>query len=322
MMKPSYEYEEMQPTLVWRKKKEYFDEDQRHIAVYEIETPKYFGINIAHPLKRIIMSTTPGTAVVALRVNNEQHAFAAVEGLKETLQHVALNLKKLAIRIKDKSQNYVYLKINRKGPGEVLASHIEENDAIDIINKNQLICTLDKNKELDMEIVVARGVNYKKEEEHKFLTELPLGFFTVDSSFNNIICDYEINYQSGGENPYELIEMTIDTNGVVTPCDALDNAAYLLQTMFSKIAKPREMKIQDVPQAEHPMLNRRIEEKTSIDLPIRAKNSLIAHGIETIRDLIQKTEKEIKAIEGLGEVSFQEIEYFLSANGLSLRKEE
>jgi DNA-directed RNA polymerase subunit alpha len=322
MMRPSYEYEELQPKLVWKKKKEYFNDDQRHIAIYEIETPKYFGVNIAHSLKRVIMSSTAGTAVVALRVNNEQHAFASVEGVKESLQHVAINLKKLAIRIKDKSQNYVYLKINKKGPGEVLASHIEENDQIDIINKNQIICTLDKNRDLDMEIVVARGINYKKEEDHRFLTELPLGFFTVDSSFGNVVCEYEINYQSEGENPYELIEMTIDTNGVLTPCEVLDNAAYLLHSMFGKICQQREIKVQEAVIMEHPMMNRRIEEKTSIDLPIRAKNSLISHGIETIRDLVQKTHKEIKAIEGLGEVSFQEIEQFLLANGLALRKEE
>ena len=321
-MKPSYEYEELQPKIVWKKKRDYFDEDQRHISVYEIETPKNFGTNIAHSLKRVIMSSTHGTAVVAIRVNNEQHAFAAVEGMKESLQHVALNLKKLAVRIKDPKQNYVYLKITKKGPGEVLASHIEDNEEIDIINKDQLICTLDKNKDLEMEIVVARGINFKKEEDHKFTTELPLGFFTVDSSFSNVICDYEISHQSEGENPYELIQLTIDTNGVLTPCEVLDNAAYLLAEMFGKLCTPREAKVQEQPVTEHPILNRRIEEKSSIDMAIRAKNSLIHHGIETIRDLIQKTEKEVRAIEGLGEVSFQEIEQFLNANGLALRKDE
>jgi DNA-directed RNA polymerase subunit alpha len=321
MMRPSYEYEELRPDIEWKKITEYFEEDS-HIAIYEIETPKYFGLNIAHPLKRVIMSATPGTAVVAMRVNNEQHAFAAPEGLKESLQHVALNLKKLAIRIKDKSQHYVYLKIAKKGQGEVLASHIEHNEAVDIINKNQIICTLDKNKDLDMEFVIARGTNYKREEEHKFLTELPSGFFTVDSSFDNVTCDYKIRHQSGGESLYEVIEMTVKTNGVVTPDEALDNAAYILHSMLGKIALPREVKVQEETPTEHPMLNRRIEEKTSHDLPIRAKNSLIAHGIETIRDLVQKTEKEIRAVEGLGEVSFQDIETFLSANGLSLRKEE
>lgn len=193
-----------------------------------------YGTTLGNALRRVLLSSLPGAAVEYFKIKGVQHEFSTVEGVKEDAVEIMLNLKQLAVRVF--SEELVTLVINKKTPGVVTAGDIEPNAQVEIMNKKAVICTLTKNKALEMEIVVGRGRGYIPVEE-KNRKNYALGTIVVDSVYTPVKdVGYHVeNTRVGDITNYEKVSLYIETNGTITPDEALRQATQILMDHFTVI---------------------------------------------------------------------------------------
>lgn len=199
-----------------------------------------YGTTLGNALRRVLLSSLPGSAVEYFKVKGVQHEFSTVEGVKEDAVEIMLNLKQLAVRIF--SDDLVTLNLVKKGPGVVTAGDIEPNASVEIINKDLVLCTLTKNKTLEMEIVVGRGRGYKPVEE-KNRQSYDLGTIVVDSVYTPVTdVGYHVEYTRVGDiTNYEKLTLNIETNGTISPDEALRQATQILMDHFTIILDAAKM---------------------------------------------------------------------------------
>lgn len=204
-------------------------------------TPCYhgYGTTLGNALRRVLLSSLPGAAVESFKIGGVQHEFSAVEGVKEDVVEIMLNLKQLVVKVH--SDEPIVLKLSKKGPGEVKAKDFEKNAQVEIINKDLVIATLTSNRDFEMEATVGRGRGFKTMEE-KDRQNMDLGTIVVDSIYTPVRdVGYRVEYTRVGDiTNYEKLVLNIETNGTMSPEEAVRQATQILIDHFNIVLSEAE----------------------------------------------------------------------------------
>lgn len=293
---------------------------QTHAKVTLEPLERGFGHTLGNALRRIMLSSMPGCAVTEAKIDGVLHEYSSKEGIKEDVIEILLNLKKLAIKIKDKDE--VLLNLNKSGIGPVLASDIYHDLDVEIINPNHVICHLtDKNALINMDIKVQRGRGYvpashRVNEENEKL----IGRLLIDACYSPIDRVAYVVESARVEQRTDLDKLVIEmeTNGTIDPEEAIKRAATILAEqleVFVDLRDVRQPEIKEEKPEFDPILLRPVDD---LELTVRSANCLKAEAVHYIGDLIQKTEVELLKTPNLGKKSLTEIKDILASKGLSL----
>ncbi len=279
-----------------------------------------FGHTLGNALRRILLSSMPGSAVVEAEIEGVLHEYTTIEGVQEDVIDVLLNLKDLAIRMHAREEAELTLK--KKGPGPVLASDIALDHDVEIVNPDHVIANLTKSGELNMLLKVARGRGYQPAtvRESSAGEDRPIGILQLDASFSPIRrVAYSVE-RARVEQRTDLDRLVIDleTNGAIDPEEAIRRAANILREQLSIFVDLEGKQESGETRKEievDPILLRPVDD---LELTVRSANCLKAENIYLIGDLIQKTEVELLKTPNLGKKSLTEIKDVLATRGLSL----
>ena len=305
----------------------------RGIQVEE-ETPTYgkyafmplergYGITIGNALRRVLLSSIQGAAIIALKIDGVPHEFSALPGVLEDVPDIVLNLKKVRFRFDAPEADQVTAYIRKIGEGEVTAGDIEVPGEIEVVNPDQHIATLTKkDARLQAELVVARGWGYQPIDEipkHLF----PAGYIFVDGIFSPVTkVNFTVeNIRVEERTDYERLNLEIWTDGTRKPWDVLQEAARILLDHFERVTIPVQQALveseQDYGERER-MKAVLLKDLDVLELKVRTASFLKEQGIQTIADLVSKTPEELLKIKNFGEKSLQEVQEKLKQLGLKL----
>lgn len=283
---------------------------------------KGYGHTIGNSFRRVLLSSIDGAAVVAVRIKGVTHEYTTIEGIKEDVLTIVMNLKKLRVRLMDTDRQVVY--ISAKGKKVVKASDIQPNAHVEIINKDLEIATLEAGATFDAEIEIARGVGYLTAEQIKENLTLPQDYIVLDAAFSPVRrVNYKVeNARVGQETDYDKLILEVWTDGSVTPKEAVDRAAVLLKYSLLPFLGDEKYSSTELEEEEEEV-NEELEELFNqpvdvIELSQRASNCLKIANIKTIGELVSKTEEDLMAVKNFGEKSLNEIKEKLAEIGLSL----
>ena len=278
-----------------------------------------FGMTLGNALRRVLLSSLQGAAVTAIRIDGVLHEFSSIQGVREDVTDIVLNVKQLAIRMQGDGPKR--LALTATGPGEVTAGQIQTTGDIEIANPELVLCTLDDGAEIRMEFTVNTGKGYVPAEQNR-PEDAPIGLIPVDSLYSPVKkVSYRVENTREGQNlDKDSLTLAIETNGSVTPEDALALAARILQdqlAVFITFEEPRkEEAVSTAPQLPfNPALLKKVDE---LELSVRSANCLKNDNIVYIGDLIQKSEGEMLRTPNFGRKSLNEIKEVLATMGLHL----
>ena len=284
-----------------------------------------FGVTLGNALRRTLLSAIPGAAVTSVKIDGVLHEFSTITGVVEDVTQVILNLKELTLRLHtDKPK---LLRLEARGKKEVTAADIIEDAEVDVLNPEMHIATLDKkDAKLAMELVVERGKGYVPAERHR-KSEHVIGVIPVDSIFSPIQkVNYLVEDTRGGQNvEMDRLVLEVWTDGSLRPEEAVQEAARILIDSFKLFAGMGEEAeafggLEPGADAQKAKLYAMpIEE---LDLSVRPYNCLKRAGINTVGDLMQRTEEEIVSVKNFGRKSLDEVRDKLTTLGLSLKRRE
>ena len=309
------------------KVKEYIEDN--HYGKFEIEPlERGFGTTLGNALRRVMLSSLPGEAITSVKIDGVAHEFQKIDGVIEDVTAIVLNLK--SVVIKNHSDNYDYLlTIKKSGAGEVYASDIEADADIEILNPEQLICTLAEGASISMEMTIGYGRGYNRAEENKIIygESAKENTIFIDSLFAPIErINYEVeNARVGQDNSYDKLILEIWTNGSITPEESIALASRILIEHFEILADLNEIADETglmKSKAEDPNQKALETSIDDLDLSVRAYNCLKRAGILTLHDLVDKTENEMMKIRNLGKKSLKEVIDKVKSMGLNFRDEE
>ena len=287
-----------------------------------------YGVTIGNCLRRVLLSSIQGAAVTSVKIGGVQHEFSSIPGVREDVTEIILNVKNLIIKMN--SDRPRVIKIQAKGEKEVKAKDIIVDEAVEILNPDIHIATLNKGAKFEMEMDVQVGRGYVGAEKHKEDSRVA-GVIPIDATFTPI---QKVNFQIentrvGKITDYDRLLLEIWTNGNIKPEDALAHAAYLLKSHFSIFINFEEMLEQEEVLEEIDEEKEKLKEKlkmsvNELELSVRSANCLREAEIDTIRQLVQKTEAEMLKYRNFGKKSLNEIGKILSDMGLffSMKIEE
>ncbi len=299
------------------------DEDS-HSAFYgkfECEPlERGFGITIGNALRRILLSSLQGAAIVSVKFDNVVHEFSSIPGVMEDVTEIILNLKEINLKLIDTEEAVIYL--NREDEGLVTAGDIEKSESVEILNPQKPIATLSKKGKLKMEMVVKMGKGYVPA-ERKSDTNKEIGEILIDASFSPI---KKVNYiitnaRVGQITDYDKLTMEITTDGSVLPEDSIAFAAKILKEQmtpfinFEEEPEPVESEEEEESDKMNENLFRPVSE---LELSVRSANCLKNAEISLIGELVQKSETEMLKTKNFGRKSLNEIKTILTEMGLSL----
>lgn len=272
-----------------------------------------YGVTLGNSLRRILISSLTGTAIIAIKVNDASHEFTTIKGVVEDLSEIILNLKE--VRFKDLTGKASKIEFNLKGPKEFTAKDIQDNTAdFEVLNPDKFIATLNKDANLNIELRLAQGVGYVPSEENK-KTELPLGFITIDSIFSPIksVNFLTENTRVGQRTDYEKLLIDITTDGSITPEEALISSARILREhiqLFLNLKPESEEKepVKEEKDEQFEMVRKILKMPVDeLDLSVRSQNCLRSANIKTIADLVRKNEAEMLHYRNFGRKSLAEL---------------
>ncbi len=280
-----------------------------------------FGHTLGNALRRILLSSMPGCAVVETEIEGVLHEYTSIEGVQEDVVDILLNLKGLAIRMH--ARNESTLTLHKKGPGVVLASDITLDHDVEIVNPDHVIAHLTKSGELNVTLKIARGRGYQPSSTRIAVEgeERPIGRLQLDASFSPVRRVTYAVESARVEQRTDLDKLIIDieTNGTVDPEEAIRRAANILQDQLSIFVDLKSSEQAQPALAQHveidPILLRPVDD---LELTVRSANCLKAESIHYIGDLIQRGEVELLKTPNLGKKSLTEIKDVLASRGLSL----
>ena len=282
-----------------------------------------FGLTLGNALRRVLLSSLQGAAITAVQIDNVLHEFSSIPGVREDVTDIILNLKQVALRLHGEGPKRVTLK--KAGPGEVTAGDIEETADIEVINKDHVICTLDEDAEVRMVLTVNVGKGYVPAERNR-PEDAPIGLIGVDALYSPVKrVAYRVeDTREGQVLDYDKLTLEVETDGAVTPEDALAYAARILQDQFQifvNFEEPDQARAADDDKPEldfNPALLKKVDE---LELSVRSANCLKNDNIVYIGDLIQKSESEMLRTPNFGRKSLNEIKEVLAQMGLHLGME-
>ncbi len=299
------------------------NEDNANIATLTAEPlEKGFGMTLGTALRRVLLSSLQGCAMTSIKIDGVQHEFTTIPGVREDVTDIVLNLKTVYFKAEDEGSRKATLKV--KGPAVVTSAMIETPANVSVMNKDVVICHLGEGATLDMEIFLNTGKGYIPADQNR-AQNMPLGVVPVDSIYSpilNVSVDVS-NARVGQKTDYDKLDMTIKTNGSVSPEDAIALAARILTdqlNVFINFEDPTlslgngENKKVDVLPFD-PKLLKHVDE---LELSVRANNCLKNDKINYLGELVQKTEADMLKTPNFGRKSLNEIKEQLENMGLSL----
>lgn len=298
------------------------DDAQRAASVTIEPLERGFGLTIGNALRRVLLSSLQGAAVTSIQIEGVLHEFSSIPGVREDVTDIVLNIKTLALRMH--AEGTKRMRLVAEGPGEVTAGAIETGADIEIMNPDLVLCTLDADAKLVMEMTVETGKGYRPAAQNR-PEDAPIGLIPVDSVFSPVRkVAYKVdNTRVGQITDYDKLSISIETNGAVSPEDALALSARILQDqlqVFINFEEPKDQQPEEeageLPFSKH--LLRKVDE---LELSVRSANCLKNDNIVYIGDLVQKTEAEMLRTPNFGRKSLNEIKEVLSQMGLHLGME-
>jgi DNA-directed RNA polymerase subunit alpha len=298
-------------------------EASRKIATVVAEPlERGFGQTLGNSLRRVLLSSLQGAAITSIHIDGVLHEFSSIPGVREDVVDIVLNVKDIAVKMQGDGVKRLVLK--RRGPGAVIAGDIQTTGDIQILNPNLVICTLDEGADLRIEFTVMAGKGYVPADRNR-AEDAPIGLLPIDSMFSPVKkVSYRVEATREGQDlDKDKLTMTIETNGAMSPEDAVAYAARILQdqlAVFVNFEEPRREEAQHaIPElAFNPALLKKVDE---LELSVRSANCLKNDNITYIGDLIQKTEGEMLRTPNFGRKSLNEIKEVLAQMGLHLGME-
>ncbi len=280
-----------------------------------------YGNTLGNSLRRIMMSSLPGTAVSQVKIEGVLHEFSSIKGVKEDVSEIIMNIKNLAIKNTSSSSEPKTAYINYEGSGVITAADIQCDSDIEIINKDQVIATLSEGK-FDMELIITNGRGYVSAEKNKD-ESLPIGVIAIDSKYTpvsrvNILVE---NTRVGQVTDYDKLTLDVITDGTLAPDEAVSLAAKVLSehlNLFidlSENAKSAEIMVEKEEDGKEKVLEMNIDE---LELSVRSYNCLKRAGINTVEELCNKTPEDMMKVRNLGRKSLEEVLAKLKELGLQL----
>lgn len=277
-----------------------------------------WGTTVGNALRRSLLSSIPGAAITAVKIEGADHEFSAVPGVVEDVTDIILNLKKIPFKIH--GQEPVFLDLEAKGPGEITAGEFKGTHQVEVVESDIHVATLSADGHLRMSVRVAPGRGYVPAEENQ-TEDLDLGFIPVDSAHSPVRkANFRVEMaRLGRMTNYERLILEVWTNGIITPDEAMSQAAQLVQghlDIYTRLAAMEEIEIPVEPEEEtqeSTILDASID---TLELSIRSMNCLKNADIRTLRDLVARSEKEMVEIRNFGEKSLKEVREKLEALGL------
>ncbi|MBQ1603431.1 MAG: DNA-directed RNA polymerase subunit alpha [Oscillospiraceae bacterium] len=284
-----------------------------------------YGITLGNALRRIMLSSLPGTAATTIKIAGVQHEFSTVPGVKEDVTEIVLNIKSLITKLHN-SDGIKTVYIEATGPCEVKAGDIKCDSEVEVLNPELHIATLDAGATLNMEITLSHGRGYVPADRNK-TPQTAIGTIPVDSIYTPV---YKVNYtventRVGNMTDFDKLTLEVWTDGTITPRDAVSLGAKILCdhfSLFTDLSDTMSSKSTVVEKAEaqrDKVLELTIEE---LDLSVRSFNCLKRANINTVEDLISKTEDDMMKVRNLGRKSLEEVINKLAMMGLSLASED
>jgi len=295
---------------------------------------KGFGYTFGNSLRRVLLSSLGGAAITSVRVEGVAHEFSTVPGVKEDVTDIVLNLKDIVVRMHTDADE-VEAPLVATGPGEVKAKDIDLPSGVEILNPNAPIATLEKKTKLEMYLTIGRGRGYSAAEENK-TEEAPIGVVPIDSIFSPIRrASYNVDSARVGQRTdFDKLTLRLETDGSIEPSAALREASEILiksLAIFTDADRVEELTarepvalmgetLPDAVAAAAPggdgLDEILIEE---LELGVRSYNCLKRAGVQTVGDLVRKSESELNAIPNFGQKSIEEVIETLDSRGLALR---
>lgn len=285
-----------------------------------------FGNTLGNSLRRVLLSSLEGCAVTSIKIDGVLHEFSTIPGVKEDVTEIVLNMKSLVAKLFDTSPKTV--EISAEGPCEVTVADIKCDSEVEILNPELHIATLGEGAKLDMEITIDKGRGYVPGERNKQLSgNNVIGVLPIDSIYTPVLkVNYTVdNTRVGQITDYDKLTLDVWTNGVISAEEAVSLAAKVLTehlnlfVNLSDKASSAEVMVEKDDKGKEKILEMTIED---LDLSVRSFNCLKRAGINTVEDLINKSEEDMMKVRNLGRKSLEEVIQKLSSLGFSLQKED
>lgn len=284
-----------------------------------------YGTTLGNSLRRVLLSSLPGVAVASIKIDGVQHEFSTIPGVKEDVTEIVLNIKGLTAKIHGEAPKTVY--IEAEGEGQVTAGDIKADSEVEILNPTMHIATLDQGAKLYMEIVLDKGRGYVTAERNKAKIQNIVGAIPVDSIYTPVLkVNYAVeNTRVGQITDYDKLSLEVWTDGTISAKESISLAAKVLNehlNLFvdlSEEAASAEIMVEKDDKGNEKVLEMTIEE---LDLSVRSFNCLKRAGINTVGDLINKSEDDMMKVRNLGKKSLEEVISKLNSLGFDLNPDE
>ncbi len=288
-----------------------------------------FGLTLGNALRRVLLSSLQGAAITSIKIENVLHEFSSLAGVREDVTDIVLNVKQIALKMQGEGPKR--LQLSATGPAEVKAGDIAVSGDIEVMNKDLVICHLDEGATLNMELTADTGKGYVPAVQNRPV-DAPIGLIPVDSLYSPVRqVSYKVeNARIGQELDFDKLNLTVETDGTVTPEDAVAYAARILQDQLALFVHFEDIAPVGAPtmigmaapaaeESDTNQLNRYLLKKVDeLELSVRSANCLKNDNIIYIGDLVQKTEAEMLRTPNFGRKSLNEIKEVLSSMGLRL----
>ena len=284
-----------------------------------------FGTTLGNSMRRVLLSSLPGYAITSVKIDGVLHEFSTIPHVKEDVTEIVLNLKNIILKIHNEEPKTLY--IEAKGEGEVTAGDIKHDADVEILNPDLHIAYLDDGADLVMELTADNGRGYVPCDRNKQLMELPIGTIAIDSIYTPVLkVNYTVeNTRVGQQTDLDKLILDVETDGTIPADEAASLAAKILNehlNLFVNLSEEMsnaEIMVEKDDDGKEKVLEMTIEE---LDLSVRSFNCLKRAGINTVEDLIGKSEEDMMKVRNLGRKSLDEVVGKLAALGFKLSKEE
>ncbi len=284
-----------------------------------------FGTTLGNGMRRVLLSSLPGYAITSVKIDGVLHEFSTIPHVKEDVTEIVLNLKNVILKIHDDAAKTLYIKAS--GQGEITAGDIEHSSDVEILNPELHIAYLDEGAEVIMELTADGGRGYVPCDRNKQIMDLPIGTIAIDSIYTPVLkVNYTVeNTRVGQQTDLDKLILDVETDGTIPADEAVSLAAKILNDHLklfvdlSEEVSNKEIMVEKDDDGKEKVLEMTIEE---LDLSVRSFNCLKRAGINTVEDLIGKSEEDMMKVRNLGRKSLDEVIAKLSSLGFGLSHEE